>query len=185
MKYGPVEQRKQNTYQTGSMKPPKQKQSTVAMLLVMILFSGGLFSALGVMNGLSRKDSEEELSKGLNFSWETPMDNFSAADVDVSVLKNDFSTLGMQANSTSRLLRKLHNWPEGLYISQVEPAGPADLADIHNGDLLLEIDGIPVTTEEGYAMLVSALHTGQRILVTVYRKGCQIKLPLVVGEDIS
>ena len=40
----------QNFYQTGSTKPPKNHRGLVAAVLVAIIFFGGIFSALGLMN---------------------------------------------------------------------------------------------------------------------------------------
>ena len=40
----------QNFYQTGSTKPPKNHRGLVAAALVAIIFFGGIFSALGLMN---------------------------------------------------------------------------------------------------------------------------------------
>jgi len=42
--------REQNTYQTGRTDPPKRRSGLIALLLVSVIFFGGIASAMGVMN---------------------------------------------------------------------------------------------------------------------------------------
>ena len=46
----PIEPWEQDSYETGSTKPPKSRGGVIAVLLVAVIFLGGICSALGIMN---------------------------------------------------------------------------------------------------------------------------------------
>ncbi len=68
-------------------------------------------------------------------------------------------------------------------IGQLAPGGPAELAGLAQGDVILAIDGIPVDCAEiqkGTPM-VPALKAGDRIVFSLERAGKLLEIPVVAG----
>jgi serine protease Do len=70
----------------------------------------------------------------------------------------------------------------GAIVSSVEKDGPADLAGIKAGDVVLRFDGKSVSRSADLPRLVAAARPGSKALVQVWRKGAPLELTLVVGE---
>jgi len=71
---------------------------------------------------------------------------------------------------------------QGAEVSLVEPGGPADKAGIKSGDIILKFNGAPVTRSSDLPRLVGGTAINSKATVTVWRKGAQIDLPVVVAE---
>ncbi|MBP1203602.1 serine protease Do [Duganella sp. 1411] len=71
---------------------------------------------------------------------------------------------------------------QGAEVSLVEPGGPADKAGIKSGDIILKFNGATVTRSSDLPRLVGGTAIGSKATVTVWRKGAQIDLPVVVAE---
>ena len=71
---------------------------------------------------------------------------------------------------------------QGAEVSLVEPGGPADKAGIKAGDIILKFNGTPVTRSSDLPRLVGGTATNSKATVTVWRKGAQLDLPVVVAE---
>ena len=72
--------------------------------------------------------------------------------------------------------------PVGALVSSVEKGGPADTAGIVPGDVILKFDGKVVDKSADLPRLVAGTRPGQRVPVTLWRKGAARDLTLVVGE---
>jgi len=71
---------------------------------------------------------------------------------------------------------------QGAEVSLVEPGGPADKAGVKSGDIILKFNGAPVTRSSDLPRLVGGTAINSKATVTVWRKGQQIDLPVVVAE---
>jgi serine protease Do len=71
---------------------------------------------------------------------------------------------------------------QGAEVSLVEPGGPADKAGIKSGDIILKFNGAPVSRSSDLPRLVGGTAINSKATVTVWRKGQQIDLPVVVAE---
>ena len=70
----------------------------------------------------------------------------------------------------------------GELIRSVTPGGPAARAGIQQGDVIVTINGRPVTEEERLAYLVSNLSVGARVPIELIRNGQRRTVTVVVGE---
>jgi serine protease Do len=80
--------------------------------------------------------------------------------------------LGMTVSPLTReLARRLNiSETEGVVVVGVEQDGPADKADVQEGDLVLEIDHKPIKTLEDYQSQVKKVKKGETIPLLIKRK---------------
>lgn len=178
MKKQPTENQGRDSYQTGRTKPPKSYQGIIAVLLILVIFLGGIVSGLSLMNirlfQMLEEQKQDEQKSLLQFSRQ--------ADTKVkSVSEGVFvSELGLTGQEVTKLCRSYYGWPEGLYISNVAPGGAAEEADLRHGDILSAIDGITVETEAALCQILSEKKAGDRLLITVFRSGNTVEISLTL-----
>jgi Do/DeqQ family serine protease len=72
---------------------------------------------------------------------------------------------------------------EGIIISQMEDDTPAARAGLHQGDLILEMNGAKVGSDvNAFRMKVADMAVGETIAMTVFRDGQRKKVNVVLGE---
>jgi len=72
--------------------------------------------------------------------------------------------------------------PQGALVSSVEKGSPAEKGGILTSDIILRFDNKPIKAREDLPRLVSAVKSGSRVSVQVWRKGAAVELSLLVGE---
>ncbi|MFL6674888.1 MAG: DegQ family serine endoprotease [Massilia sp.] len=70
----------------------------------------------------------------------------------------------------------------GAEVSMVEAGGPAEKAGIKVGDIILKFNGQSIETRNDLPRLVSATKVGSRATVTVWRRGAQHDIPVMIVE---
>jgi serine protease Do len=80
--------------------------------------------------------------------------------------------LGMTVSPLTPQLARQFNLSEteGVVVVEVEKGGPADEAEVQEGDLILEIDRRPVTTLEDYHDLTKKVKEGETVSLLVRRR---------------
>ena len=155
----------ENTYQTGSTKPPKSRKGIVALLLVTVIFLSGLVSALGLMN--------VRLSHQLEQLMEPELCTVAFTDSPAEARFLD-SPLGFWADAVPPFWQEYDRLPQGLYITQVDAARQAAFLGIQAGDILLALDGSAVSDWDGLIGMLGGKEAGCPVLLTLYRNGsCQ------------
>lgn len=92
--------------------------------------------------------------------------------------------LGIIYKMISRDLALLNEVPEGAYIQEVVAGGPAEKAGVQNGDIITKIDGQKVQEQDGgLAKIISGEKVGDRIELTIWRDGKEIKISVTLGES--
>ena len=71
--------------------------------------------------------------------------------------------------------------PRGALVGSVDPQGPAAAAGIQNGDVILALDGQPVTDATELPSRVMQLSPGADVPVEIWRNGASRKLTLTIG----
>lgn len=178
MKKIQTENANRDSYQTGSTKPPRNYQGIITVLLIVVIFLGGIVSALSMLNVRLFRMLENQ-----NKSEEDSLLQFSRCQDTVSDSIQDgiaLPALGLTGQEVTQLCRSYYDWPEGLYISHITPDGPAAKADLRQGDILVALDGIAVTSEAALANAVSQKTPGENLLITVFRSGSRITIPLTL-----
>ncbi|MFQ3788292.1 Do family serine endopeptidase [Halomonas sp. A29] len=72
--------------------------------------------------------------------------------------------------------------PRGVVISGVVPEGPAALAGLRPGDVLLEVDGRPILDARAAMSDIAAIEPGATLPLTLVRSGEKFTVDLEVGE---
>ena len=176
----------QDYYQTGSTRPPKNNRGLIAVLLVVIIFLGGIVSALSLLNiRLFRQVSEQpdKEDNSVKFSQIDEPSPIASAEPDTT----------QPAPTTSDTVLNIHSSPES--IENIPQAGGLSLQQIYTKaiDSVVSISctangGVSsgtgvVLSRDGYivtnchvvedAQAVQVLFTDQRVLPAV-----------VVGTDV-
>lgn len=76
---------------------------------------------------------------------------------------------------------KLKN-SQGALVSQVLEGEPGDKAGMKAGDIIIGIDGKPVTSTKDLLKIVAALKVGKKVQVRTLRDGREMMLSAVIGE---
>ena len=162
----------EHIYQTGSTKPPKSRKGVLAVILMAAIFLPGILSVLHMVDVDLTEPLEELLEpETCTVSF---MDLPDPASVD--------TPFGFHGDPVSTFWQTYQRLPQGLYITQVDDARQAAHLGICPGDILLMLDGNPVTDWEGLNHMVSGRVPGDRILLTFYRDGSHQELWLTLYE---
>lgn len=73
-------------------------------------------------------------------------------------------------------------WPEGAYVAKVSPGGPADKAGIQNEDIITKVNGVPVTNSTELTHELFKFKPGDKVSVTIFRKGKTTDVQVVLTE---
>ena len=126
-------------YRTGRTQPKKSSNGLITVLLICIIFLCGVISAMGLMN--------IRLTRLLNDArQEGPPLSFSAGEATLPTGAAHATLEGMVLQELPGVYQKLHDLPQGLYISQVDDDSPAAALGILPGDVLVSFNGSSLTT---------------------------------------
>lgn len=164
----------EQTYQTGSVTPPKKYNGIIAFLLVLVIFLCGVSTALGLMNiRLFRQLTEANTSEecAVAFSGSAQSDS-SLGDTDTT----DFS-LGFTGQGVPDFWQHYYDLPQGIYITEVH-GGVAASSGFLAGDVLISLDGIPVPNTETLQSVLETFVPGEALYAVICRNGNQLKIPV-------
>lgn len=157
-----------HTYRTGSTNPPKSHRGAVAVLLILVIILVTITTMLSMMNIRLFRLLEEKNTKSLSFSETQPDAQMVSAEEPAGV---EAPVLGLTGQEIASLYRSYHQWPQGLYICQVTPGGPAEKADIRTGDIVVAMDGAAVSGNEDFQEKIENLQPGHSLQMTIFRDG--------------
>jgi serine protease Do len=72
--------------------------------------------------------------------------------------------------------------PSGALVNSVEKGGPAEKAGVEAGDIVLKADGKEVRTSSELPRIVTMIKPGNKVTLTVWRKGAQKEIAVTVAE---
>ena len=70
----------------------------------------------------------------------------------------------------------------GELIRSITPGGPADRAGIQQGDVVISVNGQPVTPQQSLSYLVSSLPVGSRVPMEIVREGQRRSVTVTLAE---
>lgn len=150
--------------------------------------SGGpLINMYGQVIGITNMKALSTGVEGIGFAIPTavirPIVNALLADGRVS----GRVSIGITVGAISSAASDYYDLPEGLYISDVAEGSDAEKQGIQSGDMLLAVNGKPVTTTYDVSAVKDGLQVGDTVTLTIYRDGktFDVKVKLVDTNDIS
>ncbi len=92
--------------------------------------------------------------------------------------------IGVEAQDLSKELAESFKLPNtnGALIAGVLKSGPADKAGVKPGDILLAVEGKPVTDSLSMLNLIAALPPGKSAAFTMMRNQTEVQLKITVGK---
>jgi len=70
-------------------------------------------------------------------------------------------------------------------VAAVEPASPAAQAGLMTGDMIVALDGLPVTGADDLIRILTGERIGKRVEVEVLRLGTRRRFTLVPGDGVA
>lgn len=106
------------------------------------------------------------------------------AEQEQRATREEVPDLGMTVMEVTPELAKRYGLTEssGIVVAKVQPNTPAAEAGLQPGDIIVEIDQVPVTNIETYKRLIRGYEAGDTILLLVSRQGSTLYVTLDVGE---
>ena len=153
----------QYAYRTGRTDPAKSSRGLIAVLLICVIFLGGLVSALSIMNIHLFRQLQD--TRALSF---TEGKATQAAEEFLSLA-------GMALQETDPVYQELHDLPQGLFVARVEPGSKAEILGICPGDVLTKLDKTVISTLEAAKEFVDRVGG---FPITLWRDGKEISLTL-------
>ena len=141
----------QTCYRTGFTQPKPTKRGPIAILLVLVIFFGGLNTLFRLLNiRLFREITQDAAiaSSSVQFSGHS------------RIVENNpvLPVLGLTGKEISPFEQQCYGLPSGFYITAVTPGSPAEKAGIQAGDILLYCNDTPANN---LTALKKALHTAK------------------------
>lgn len=162
-------------YETGSTQPPKSRV-LIVFLLVLLIFVGGIITALGILNiKLWSAFSPEEEAVSLRFTREE-----SSAVARFPAPQSGAAGLGVDTETVSPFIRAYYRLPRGVYVPQVPEESNAAAAGILPGDILLSLDGQRITDTESLSALLRRYQAGDTVTLTIYRDNLELSTNLTL-----
>lgn len=159
-------------YQTGFTKPPKSHRGVILFLLGVVIFLGGIATALGLTNlQLFRQLANQEETAACAIG-------FSDTNKQAKVANAQVTGLGFSGETVSEFWHNYHGLPRGVFIQSVEQDSDAARQGILPGDILIRVNGARVhSLEEMQAQLINVNDT---VDVVIYREETEISLRLLI-----
>ena len=77
--------------------------------------------------------------------------------------------LGVTGAAIDRQYAQVYGFPMGIYVKEIESGSPAENADLHAGDIIVEFDGQEVYTNDALESLIKKCDDGDNVEMVVYR----------------
>ena len=159
-----------STYQTGSTRPPKSHRGIILFLLGLVIFLGGIATALGLTNLQLFKElaSREEVASCAV--------GFSDAEEQTRAADTQPTGLGFSGETVSEFWHNYHGLPRGVFIQSVAEGSDAARQGILPGDILIGLNGQSVQSLEQMQTLLADVQGTADIVI--YRDEKEIHLQL-------
>ena len=160
------------TYQTGSTKPPKSRLGLILVLLGLVIFLGGIVTALGLTN--------LQLFRALNAQAEPAANavQFSAPGHPEATSSTRQTGFGFSGETVSEFWHTYHQLPRGVFVQSVEEGSDASRQGILPGDILVRAGDTPIASVEDLHAFLENADISRPVPVVLHREGKEITVLL-------
>ena len=92
-------------------------------------------------------------------------------------------TLGLEGETLSSFDQYYYRLPAGLYLTEVDAASDAAAKGVEEGDILISLDGVGITTMDALNAAVNNREIGDTVEAVIYRSGTKYRVRLTLTED--
>lgn len=92
-------------------------------------------------------------------------------------------SIGISGITLDEVKAKQNNLPVGAYIKEVNEFGPAEVAGIKPGDVIIEADGKKITTMQELIDIKNSKSIGDELEIKLVRKGTEKTVTVTLGEE--
>lgn len=116
--------------------------------------------------------SANEVAEGLGFAIPSATVRDVASQI-ITTGRVEYPYLGVRYQEITPALAAAYNLPvrHGLFVQDVERGSPAAVAGIQRGDIVADIDGVPLDEDHPLFNVLMKRKVGDEVSVTVYRNG--------------
>jgi len=149
---------------------------------------GALFNLYGEVIGITNakfSGSSNGSASIDNIGFAIPMN--SIRSIVESIIEKGYISkpfLGVTVSDVSPEYQ-MFGLPLGAAVQEVSKDSPAEDAGVQVGDIITAINGTTITGRLGVKSAVTGAKAGDRMVLTVYRKGQTVELTVIVGEQIQ
>lgn len=170
-------------YETGSTQPPKSRV-LIVLLLVLLIFAGGIITALGILNIKLWSASSAKEESAVSLKFRRSQSSAAAQFTTPETAENAPSaSLGVDTETVSPFIRAYYGLPQGVYLPRVPIGSFAAAAGILPGDILLDIEGQRITDTHMLKDFLRQYHAGDKVTLTLYREGAEFTVHLTLAEE--
>ncbi len=144
---------------------------------------GALVNEYGHLIGINTAKISSSTLEGLGFA--IPIDE--AKPIVEELITNGYVTgrpvIGIAGRAVTKEDAQAYNLKVGVYVSSITPNGPAHLAGLKIGDIIVECDGEPIETVDDLNEIKNKKAPGDIITLKVYRRGNNVDVSIILGEE--
>lgn len=174
----------QDSYRTGDTQPPSGKRWLTLLLMVAVIFLGGLCTGLSLLNiGLFPETSPTTLTSAFPSNQHISQQRPDLYGGDIM----QYDMLGLTGQEISTFSRHYYNLPSGIYITAVDERTSL-YSSVFPGDIMITIQDEYIENHYQAMTLLEALWDGTKngwttdaVCVDVYRQGRIHRLYLYLG----
>lgn len=145
---------------------------------------GALFNSYGEVIGINTAKNAGTGVEGLGFA--IPIDN--AKPIIESLIRYGYirgrTKIGISTRDVTAQMAHYYQLPEGVYVVEIDPLGPAYEAGVRQGDIIIAVDGEEIKTAAELLNMRNAKAPGDVLQVTVVRNNVEMNYDIVLIEDI-
>lgn len=145
---------------------------------------GALFNSFGEVVGINTAKNTSTGVEGLGFA--IPID--VAKPIIESLIKYTYvkgrPKIGITTRDITAQMAEYYDLTEGIYVLQVESGSAADKAGLKREDIIVAVNGKPVTTTTALTDLKDTLKPGDIMSMTIVRNKKEMTITVILDEDI-
>ena len=168
-------------YETGSTRPPKDHGSMIAVLLMLVIFLGGVATLMGVMNVrlFQMLEAQQQAKDAYLYADEAlatqATDSRQEDSCEVTV-----ALLGIKGQTVSKFDRRFFQLPQGYLVTDLTEDSVDQQAGIRTGDVIVGVESQPVLNCDDLSDLLEQLQPGQTVKLQVYRRQLEQEMDMIV-----